>query len=161
MYDGYLFCNKGERIYNPYSVVNAFNENKNRNYWFKTGTPSFLVSLLKRQPMNLSDFNDLYATEEDLTGVTDFKGGLVPLLFQSGYLTIKSYDPNSEFYQLSFPNEEVSEGFWKMSSAPDASPDFKSDASYRVGLRTRIWLLPVYSESNELPASLPSPPRIK
>lgn len=109
-YDGYHFVENTEGIYNPFSLLNTFKYKKFDNYWFETGTPTYLVELLKRSHYNLerlaheetsSDvLNSIYGDEEPL-----------PVIFQSGYLTIKGYDKRFGLYRLGFPNREVEEGF--------------------------------------------------
>ncbi len=111
-YDGYHFCRDGEDIYNPFSVLNAFSKNRIDDYWFRSGTPSFLVKLVKRNGIELGDLDETYASASQLNNITDYSTNLVPLLFQSGYLTIKGWNEDTREYQLGFPNEEVKRGFW-------------------------------------------------
>lgn len=109
-YDGYHFTYNSEGIYNPFSLLNTFDKKEFGNYWFETGTPTYLVELLKRNHYNLermaheetdSDvLNSIYGDEQP-----------IPVIFQSGYLTIKSYDKRFGLYRLGFPNLEVEEGF--------------------------------------------------
>ena len=109
-YDGYHFTHDSIGIYNPFSLLNAFKRKDFNNYWFETGTPTYLVELLKRNHYDLermaseetsSDFlNSIYGDEQP-----------IPVIFQSGYLTIKSYDKRFRLYRLGFPNKEVEEGF--------------------------------------------------
>lgn len=111
-YDGYHFTYNTEGIYNPFSLLNTFEKKEFGNYWFETGTPTYLVELLKRSHYNLERMaqeetdadvlNSIYGDEE-----------AIPVIFQSGYLTIKGYDKQFGLYRLGFPNREVEEGFIK------------------------------------------------
>jgi len=111
-YNGYHFSEKTEGIYNPFSLFRTFAEGKLRDYWFETGTPTFLVRMLK-------DLNyDIVSLEKDVKiparAITEYSAGSVdptPLLYQTGYLTINSYNERSNSYTLGFPNEEVKYGF--------------------------------------------------
>jgi len=111
MYDGYHFCEDTEGIYNPFSLLNTFDSLKFREYWFETGTPSFLVEVMKETSYDITNLSD---QEADSTLLSDINGAFlnpVPLLYQSGYLTIKGFDPNYNLYHLGFPNLEVRHGF--------------------------------------------------
>ncbi|MGP1439521.1 MAG: ATP-binding protein, partial [Treponema sp.] len=91
-YDGYRFSEKKERIYNPFSLFNVFAKNKLGDYWFATGTPTFLVQLLERRYFNIQDLEgNIQITANDLDEYRIGQGNLVPLLFQTGYLTVKDY----------------------------------------------------------------------
>lgn len=111
-YDGYRFSERGERIYNPFSVLNAFDDSRFGSYWFATGTSSFLIKLLSRQPFRIGSLEGARRREGDLSDITDMERDVVPLMYQAGYLTIKEYDSEAGEYILGFPNREVSEGFW-------------------------------------------------
>lgn len=112
MYDGYHFCVNTEGVYNPYSVLNAFNEMQTGSYWFTSGTPGFIAKLLQHNHYNLQNIETPRATPSQLRDLADFGKSIIPLLFQSGYLTIKSYDKLRQVYTLTFPNLEVKQGFW-------------------------------------------------
>ncbi|MBA3535579.1 MAG: AAA family ATPase [Tatlockia sp.] len=111
-YDGYQFSERAsEKIYNPYSVLYYLKTKKRANYWFNSGTPSFLINLIKHQYSSLEDIKDIELSADSL-GTFDIDNiPLIPLLFQTGYLTITGYDPITEKYQLNYPNVEVSESF--------------------------------------------------
>jgi hypothetical protein len=112
-YDGYHFASESPDIYNPFSVLNVLNTKKYRNYWFKTGTPTALVKLVKKQGLSASKLEQgIRATESDIEDFRIGQDNLTPLLYQSGYLTIKEYDPTFEEYRLGFPNKEVMYGFY-------------------------------------------------
>ena len=112
-YDGYHFCGHSQGIYNPFSVLNTLEKRVYRDYWFGTGTPTYLVELLKKTDFRLEDLTGVEVSQDDLDSIHWADLGPIPVLFQSGYLTIK--DVNSEFglYVLDYPNEEVEEGFVK------------------------------------------------
>lgn len=110
-YDGYRFARRGEGIYNPFSLLNTFDNNTFRHYWMATGTPSFLIKLLEDRDWNLSTISGTAVSENEIMGADRYLSHPIPLLFQSGYLTIKGYDPEFNEYILDYPNEEVAEGF--------------------------------------------------
>ena len=112
-YDGYKFCAECENIYNPFSLINAFSSKKFGKFWFGTGTPTFLVKRLNEMGFNPQQFSDgsLYASEDEITDYRPDNPDIVPLLYQSGYLTLKEYDERYESFSLAYPNEEVKYGF--------------------------------------------------
>lgn len=112
MYDGYHFASRGEDIYNPFSVINAFDDNELRSYWYASGSPSYLIRLIETHNYPLDRLDGERRSEIQLSDITDIGHDFVPLLFQSGYLTIKGYDAETQEYILGFPNREVSKAFW-------------------------------------------------
>ena len=112
-YDGYHFCQDSRGIYNPYSLLSAFFAKKIRYYWFETGTPTFLVNRLRKNNFDVRRFTNrtIYADESTIMDYRSDNPDPVPLLYQSGYLTIKDYDNRKQRYILGFPNEEVKYGF--------------------------------------------------
>jgi len=111
-YDGYHFAKKSDDMYNPFSILNVFDSKDFAYYWFKSGTPTFLVKSLRNTGYDIRKFNNEVTIEA--RSIDDYRTGetsLVPLLYQSGYLTIKSYDKKYDEYTLGFPNEEVKYGF--------------------------------------------------
>lgn len=111
-YDGYHFTYNSEGIYNPFSLLNTFDKKEFGNYWFETGTPTYLVELLQHSHYDL----ERMAREETDADVLNCIYGddePIPVIFQSGYLTIKGYDKEFGLYRLGFPNREVEEGFIK------------------------------------------------
>jgi hypothetical protein len=110
-YDGYHFAKTGEGIYNPFSLLNAFYKKDFRHYWIASGTPSFLIRLLENRDWDLSEINGASVSEADIMGSDRYLTDPIPMLFQSGYLTIKDYDTRFNEYILAYPNEEVAEGF--------------------------------------------------
>ena len=113
-YDGYLFIENGEHVYNPFSLLNAFSKKDFRDYWFQSGTPTFLVNYLKKAHYYLPDLEN--NVEIDMSSLSDYRADAsspIPILFQAGYLTIKDYDPELDLYRLGYPNNEVKYGFIK------------------------------------------------
>ncbi len=108
-YDGYLFHPKGIKVYNPYSLLNALASNEFGKYWFDSGTPTFLVKLLQNCDYRLEKLSKEVVTADIISAIdTD---NPIPVIYQSGYLTIKDYDKRFKKYTLGFPNHEVEEGF--------------------------------------------------
>ena len=110
-YDGYHFAERTSGMYNPFSLLNVLKSKQFRNYWFETGTPTYLVELLKENHYPLEHLTYEQATADTLTGIDTVDSSPILVLYQSGYLTIKDYDPEFETYTLGFPNKEVEEGF--------------------------------------------------
>ncbi|UTC76394.1 ATP-binding protein [Treponema sp. OMZ 792] len=111
-YDGYCFSYGTETIYNPFSLLNVFDGKQFADYWFATGTPTFLVNELKREDYNIPELDGNVEMIESF--LSDYRVGadsVIPVLFQAGYLTIKDYDKEYRMYRLGFPNEEVRYGF--------------------------------------------------
>ncbi|MDE6291619.1 MAG: ATP-binding protein [Muribaculaceae bacterium] len=111
-YDGYRFASRGEGIYNPFSVINAFDDNELNNYWYSTGTPSYLIKLIEANSYPLDKIEGERRSKDQLSDITDVSNDFIPFLFQSGYLTVKGYDPKTLNYTLGFPNHEVRNAFW-------------------------------------------------
>jgi len=113
MYDGYHFVPNCPGLYNPFSVLNALDAQAFGSYWFATGTPTYLVTLLRLHDYKLQSLSDEYVTEDILNSIDVASTNPVPVIYQSGYLTIKDYDPEFHTYRLGFPNEEVEDGFFR------------------------------------------------
>ncbi len=110
-YDGYHFSINSEDIFNPYSIINALDDKEFNSYWFTSGTPTFLIELMQQKNLDMMDLNDIWARAKRFDVPTETITDPVPVLFQSGYLTIKGYDKQLDMYYLSFPNQEVRQGF--------------------------------------------------
>lgn len=112
-YDGYRFSRNAKRIYNPLSLLNNFADGDFRNYWFETGTPTYLIHLLQQDNYDLSKLQGHVMSTADRLGNigTALSGNAIAALYQSGYLTLKDYDSEARMYRLGFPNQEVEEGF--------------------------------------------------
>ena len=135
-YDGYLFSEEGVNVYNPFSLLNVFSENHINDYWFTTGTPTFLVEEFRRTHFNIPDLEkNIFIRKQVLENYSTDSQDIVPVLFQAGYLTIKDYFPERGVYLLGFPNDEVKYSFLgnlqpilvplKSSSGGDAVWDFQ------------------------------------
>lgn len=130
LYDGYHFCEFAQGVFNPFSVLNVFDGYKFSNYWFQTGTPTFLVEILKESDYDLRLLLD--GIEASVSSFAEYRVNSknpIPLIYQSGYLTIKEYDERFRNYLLAFPNEEVKYGFINFlvpyySSIQDNDQDF-------------------------------------
>lgn len=110
-YDGYLFSSKGSKIYNPFSVLRALKAKEIQPYWFETGTPSFLAKKIKKSGIDPESFNGQTQSYSNLIAVGVGTDNITALMFQTGYLTIESYDFRRQRYTLRFPNHEVEIGF--------------------------------------------------
>lgn len=112
-YDGYHFYPNSSGVYNPFSLLNAFADGEFGSYWFETGTPTFLIQQLRNNQFDVRKFTDqtIFSSESTLKDYTGESLDPVPLLYQTGYLTISDYDAKRKRYTLSFPNEEVRYGF--------------------------------------------------
>lgn len=112
-YDGYRYHHNGIGVYNPFSLINAFGDKEFGAYWFESGTPSFLIKQIRENNFDVRKFTDktIYANERTLKDYTGDSLDLIPLLYQSGYLTIADYNAQRRRYTLAFPNEEVKYAF--------------------------------------------------
>ena len=111
MYDGYHFRHNMEGLYNPFSVLNALDSLEFGSYWFSTGTPTFLVQLLKKTDYDLRNIEGIELPANQFADYRADADYPIPVIYQSGYLTIKGYDKEFKSYTLGFPNEEVEYGF--------------------------------------------------
>ena len=112
LYDGYHFEESAEGVFNPFSLLNVFDSYKFDNYWFQTGTPTYLVDLLKQSDYDLRLLID--GVEVQASAFSEYRAEIrnpLPMIYQSGYLTIKGYDKEVSLYTLGFPNDEVRYGF--------------------------------------------------
>ena len=128
-YDGYHFEEDTVGIYNPFSVLNTLAKLRYKDYWFETGTPTFLVDLLKMHNYRLLDITREKVSADVINSVDSMSTNPIPMIYQSGYLTIKGYDERFKKYRLGFPNKEVEEGFLNFllplySTAGSKSPYF-------------------------------------
>lgn len=110
-YDGYHFEENTVGIYNPFSVLNTLAKLRYKDYWFETGTPTFLVDLLKMHNYCLPDITREKVSGDVINSIDSMSTNPIPVIYQSGYLTIKGYDERFKKYRLGFPNKEVEEGF--------------------------------------------------
>jgi len=112
-YDGYMFTRKSPEIYNPFSLFRAFETGEIGNYWFESGTPTFLVRQMQKYRTDITALDSIEADVDAFDRPTESLEGPIPLLYQSGYLTIKGYDREAEMYTLAIPNQEVQIGYSK------------------------------------------------
>lgn len=132
-YDGYHFCEFAEGVFNPFSVLNAFDGLKFDSYWFQTGTPTILVKMLEETEYDLRTLID--GIEAPASTFTEYKmdaSNPIPLIYQSGYLTIKDYNNRFRSYLLAFPNDEVRYGFLNF-LIPFYTPIKNDDQSFYIG----------------------------
>lgn len=109
-YDGYRFSACGPDVYNPFSLLKCFNQQKISDYWFESGTPSFLIRQMQKFRTHLTALDGMETTASSFDRPTEAMETAVPLLYQSGYLTIKEYEKESDTYLLAIPNKEVRTG---------------------------------------------------
>ena len=130
-YDGYHFTENSKGIYNPFSLLNTFKYLQFGSYWFETGAPTYLVKLLKHSHYNLYNMAHTETDADVLNGIDSTSVNPIPVIYQSGYLTIKGYDREFGIYRLGFPNREVEEGFMKYLLPFYANTD-KVDSSFHI-----------------------------
>ena len=109
-YDGYHFSEESSDIYNPFSLLKAFDQRKIASYWFESGTPTYLIHQMRRFNMDITSLDNIEASPSVFDRPSESMTDALALLYQSGYLTIKSYDRDFETYQLGIPNKEVKVG---------------------------------------------------
>ena len=117
-YDGYHFSEHSEDVFNPFSLIRALNGQKIDSYWFGSGTPTYLIKSLQKYHVNVMDIEKKGCIVDDFDVSPEQMTSALPLLYQSGYLTIKKYKPLTKSYQLGYPNREVKIGMLK-SLAPN------------------------------------------
>ena len=137
-YNGYQFSPEGERVYNPFSTLLLFEQQIYKPHWFVTGTPTFLIDLIEAAHFNPEEMESLEVSDADFENHDVASMGLVALLYQTGYLTIKHYDAELRLYKLGYPNFEVQESFVKtlferLSRAPSQDQmRFLSDMAHSI-----------------------------
>ena len=135
-YDGYHFSEDSDEIYNPFSLLKAFQQKKIANYWFESGTPTFLIRQMQHFKTDIMSLDRLEVPSSAFDQPTENMKDALPLLYQSGYLTIKDYDQEGEVYTLSIPNQEVRIGY-----AKGLLPIYTglNDAEVQVGFALKFW----------------------
>lgn len=133
-YDGYHFTWPSPDIYNPFSLMNAFEEGKVKSYWFGSGTPTYLIEMLKKYGMAPTKIGKMEAVAAQFDAPTEHMINILPLLYQSGYITIKNYDSDFEFYLLDIPNKEVRIGLMESLIPSYITPDTLTATSTIVNL---------------------------
>lgn len=112
-YDGYHFCWPSPDVFNPYSLLNCFADGKIDDYWFGSGTPTYLINMMRKYAFLPSDLGEtIFAGKKDFDAATETLTTIMPLLYQSGYMTIKGYDKMSKLYELALPNQEIKVGLF-------------------------------------------------
>lgn len=112
-YDGYHFAAQSPDIFNPYSLLNAMAAGSLGYYWFSSGTPTYLIEMLKKFQVMPSEIGSCEADQSEFDAPTEGMSSVMPLLYQSGYITIKGYDPETELYTLDIPNKEIRVGLYR------------------------------------------------
>ena len=135
-YDGYHFSEVSEDIYNPYSLLNAFGDQRLDNYWFASGTPTFLIRQMQHFRTDITAMDSLEVPSSAFDQPTENMKDALPLLYQSGYLTIKDYDRDIEAYTLSIPNQEVRIGY-----AKGLLPMYSglNEGEVQIGFAAKFW----------------------
>ena len=121
-YDGYHFSRKSEDVFNPFSLIRALNGQQIESYWFGSGTPSYLIKSLQKYHVNVTDIEPKSVSVDDFDVSPEQMTSPLPLLYQSGYLTIKKYSPLTQSYVLGYPNQEVKIGMLRSLSPNYLSP---------------------------------------
>ena len=132
MYDGYHFRPNSIGIYNPFSLLNCLDKQEFRSFWFESGTPTALVETMQRSDYTLEHLTNEEVSSELMSSIDSDEVSPIPLIYQSGYLTIKGLDERFNTFKLGFPNKEVEEGFTKY-LLPYYSPIKKSESSTAIG----------------------------
>ncbi len=130
-YDGYHFHPKAAGVYNPFSLLNCLNKREYSDYWFETGTPTYLVRLLQEHNYNLEKMSREETSADVLNSIDANSTNPIPVIYQSGYLTIKDYDSIFETYTLGFPNREVEKGFMNF-LVPYYTPIPNSSSAFEI-----------------------------
>jgi len=111
-YDGYHFSEYAQDVYNPFSLIKALKNSKIENYWFESGTPTILIKTMQNTPTDFLNFVEgVNLNQDDFKVFNPETNAIIPLIYQSGYLTIKGYEDETATYFLRFPNKEVEDGF--------------------------------------------------
>ena len=135
-YDGYRFSEDSPDVYNPFSLLKCFLQKKIANYWFESGTPTFLIKQMQKFRTDIMGMDCIEASADSFDRPTEAMATALPLLYQSGYLTIKDYDFRSDMYSLAIPNNEVRTGL--VSGLIPTYTGLSSEA-VRDGFAVRLW----------------------
>ena len=131
-YDGYHFSKNSEDVYNPFSLIKALASGDIGDYWFDSGTPTYIIKLLQKYNVGLRDLTGQDAGESDFDVSPEDMTTALPLLYQSGYLTIKHYEPMIDLYTLGYPNEEVRTGMVRSLAANYLTPAEGTNSSFVI-----------------------------
>jgi len=138
-YDGYHFSHKSPDIYNPFSLIKALDAAEFDSYWFSSGTPTYLIEQMREFNASPQSISEMMAQKSDFDAPTEGMKSITPLLYQSGYLTIKGYDPISELYTLALPNREVRSGLMRNLVSYVADDRVTTPASLLIGKMQRAF----------------------
>jgi len=138
-YDGYHFSHKSPDIYNPFSLIKALDAAEFDSYWFSSGTPTYLIEQMRKFNATPQSISEMMARKSDFDTPTENMKSVTPLLYQSGYLTIKDYDPISKLYTLRIPNREVRSGLMESLVSYVADYCVETPASLLVGKMQRAF----------------------
>jgi len=127
-FDGYHFSSNMLDIYNPFSILNSLSKKKLSDFWFRTGTPTYLVRLLSHFKENLNELTGKYYPTSSFVDYRADTEEPLPMIYQSGYLTIKDWNMNTDSYLLDFPNDEVKNGFLALVATSYLKPKESTDA---------------------------------
>lgn len=131
-YDGYHFSKNSEDVYNPFSLIKALASGDISDYWFDSGTPTYIIKLLQKYNVGLRDLTGQDAGVSDFDVSPENMTTVLPLLYQSGYLTIRHYDPMIDLYTLGYPNEEVRTGMVRSLAANYLTPAEGTNSSFVI-----------------------------
>ena len=131
-YDGYHFSKNSEDVYNPFSLIKALASGDIGDYWFDSGTPTYIIKLLQKYNVGLRDLTGQDAGVSDFDVSPENMTAALPLLYQSGYLTIKHYEPMIDLYTLGYPNEEVRTGMVRSLAANYLKPAEGTNSSFVI-----------------------------
>ncbi len=112
-YDGYHFTWPSPDVFNPFSLLNCFNDGKLNAYWFTSGTPTYLINMMRKFRVLPASLGKMFAKSSAFDAPTENMTSITPLLYQSGYITIKDYDESSDIYTLNLPNKEIRVGLFE------------------------------------------------
>ena len=138
-YDGYHFTWPSPDIYNPFSLLNAFVDMKLDSYWFGSGTPTYLIEMLKKFGVTPSGIGGIEAMASEFDAPTERMNSMTALLYQSGYITIKDYDPMFQSYMLDIPNNEVRIGLMKSLIPYYITPDSRLTTSTVINMARALY----------------------
>ena len=138
-YDGYHFTWPSPDIYNPFSLLNALAKNKIEDYWFGSGTPTYLIEMLKKFGVTPSGIGGIEAMASEFDAPTERMNSMTALLYQSGYITIKDYDPIFQSYMLDIPNNEVRIGLMKSLIPYYITPDSRLTTSTVINMARALY----------------------
>ena len=147
-YDGYHFCWPSPDVFNPFSLLNSFAKLKLDAFWFGSGTPTYLINMMRKYDFLPTDLGEnAWVAQEDFDAATETMSTIMPLLYQSGYMTIKDYDPETELYRLAVPNKEIRVGLYR-----SLLPHYLTDKT--VGGNTAIARMSALIKRGDMDAAL-------